>query len=153
MKALIQRVKKACVTVEGEETGRIGEGLLVFLGVCDTDTADLCELLAGKVASLRIFCDEEEKMNRSVLQTAGGILVVSQFTLCADTKKGNRPSFTGAMRPDVANAYYEKFCESLRQNGVKSVETGRFGADMQVELVNDGPVTLMLDTDVWRKKQ
>lgn len=104
-----------------------------------------------KTAALRIFCDENDKMNRSVCDINGEMLVISQFTLCADVKKGNRPSFTGAMEPEKANNLYMLYCEELRKNGIKSVETGIFGADMQVSLINDGPVTILFDTDIWRK--
>jgi D-tyrosyl-tRNA(Tyr) deacylase len=125
---------------------------LVLLGVFEEDTAEDTEILAKKTANLRIFCDSEDKMNLSVLDENGEVLVVSNFTLCADTKKGNRPSFTPAKTPAEANREYERFCTLLSENGVKGVEKGSFGADMKVELVNDGPVTIVLDTEIWRKK-
>ena len=152
MKAVIQRVKNAKVTVENEVVGSIGEGFLVLLGVFETDTKAEAELLAKKVAMLRIFCDEDDKMNLSLLDVGGEALVVSNFTLCADTKKGNRPSFIKAMEPVGADELYRYFCENLKANGVKRVETGRFRAEMEVSLINDGPITLVLDTDTWCKK-
>lgn len=152
MKAVIQRVSKASVAVDGEIKGKIGEGLLVLLGVEDGDSPDDADILARKVAFLRIFCDNEDKMNLSLLDISGEVLVISNFTLCADTKKGNRPSFINAMAPDEANRLYEYFCEKLASEGVKKVERGVFGGDMKVELLNNGPVTLILDTAIWRKK-
>lgn len=152
MKAVIQRVKEAKVSVEGSVIGEIGEGLLVLLGVYEDDTIEDTEILARKTAALRIFCDEDDKMNLSVQDISGGVLVISNFTLCADTKKGNRPSFTPAKSPDEANAEYERFCRLLSENGIENVQKGSFGADMQVELINDGPVTIVLDTTIWRKK-
>jgi D-tyrosyl-tRNA(Tyr) deacylase len=124
---------------------------MVLLGVVEGDTKSEAELLARKTALLRVFEDGEGKMNLSVLDVDGEILAVSQFTLCADTKKGNRPSFTPSASPDEANRLYEIFCEQLKQNGVRRVEKGVFGADMKVSLVNDGPVTICLDTDTWSK--
>ena len=153
MKAVIQRVKNAKVTVENEVVGSIGEGFLVLLGVFETDTKAEAELLAKKVAMLRIFCDDDDKMNLSLLDVGGEALIVSNFTLCADTKKGNRPSFINAMEPVGADELYRCFCENLKANGVKRVETGRFRAEMEVSLINDGPITLVLDTDTWCKKQ
>ena len=151
MKAVIQRVTHARVTVSGEPTGAIGPGFMILLGVAQGDTEAEAALLAGKVARLRVFTDAEGKMNLSLLDTGGGALVVSQFTLCADIKKGNRPSFTPAAQPDTARALYEYFCECLRREGVPRVETGVFGAEMHVELANHGPVTIITDTDIWRK--
>ena len=151
MKALIQRVLNAAVTVNGKTVGKCGNGLLVLFCAVTGDTDEVAALLAKKTAALRIFCDENGKMNRSVTDIGGGILCISQFTLCADVKKGNRPSFTGAMEPEKANRLYMLYCEELRKNGIKSVETGIFGADMQVYLINDGPVTILFDTAVWRK--
>ncbi len=151
MKAVIQRVKNAAVRVDNEIIGEIGEGLLVLLGVYEDDTSFDTEILASKVSALRIFCDEEEKMNLSVKDIGGEILVISNFTLCADTKKGNRPSFSLAKSPNDANAEYEKFCDLLKANGVINVEKGSFGADMKISLLNDGPVTIVLDTAIWRK--
>ncbi len=152
MKAVIQRVKKASVSVDNQIVGEIGAGFLVLLGVCEDDTAADTEILARKVAALRIFCDENDKMNLSLTDVDGEALVISNFTLCADTKKGNRPSFTGAKAPEAANDEYLRFCKLLTENGVKRVEQGVFGAEMQVELINDGPITIILDTEIWRKK-
>jgi D-tyrosyl-tRNA(Tyr) deacylase len=152
MKAVIQRVKRASVTVNDEVVGKIGEGFLVLLGVCEDDTEEDTEILAKKVPALRIFCDDNDKMNLSLTDVAGEALVISNFTLCADTKKGNRPSFVAAKAPDEANKEYLRFCDLLLENGVKKVEKGVFGGDMQVELINDGPITIILDTEIWRKK-
>ncbi len=151
MKAVIQRVKNAEVSVDGKTIGEIGEGLLILLGVYEDDQDFDTEILAAKVAALRIFCDENDKMNLSVKDIDGEVLVISNFTLCADTKKGNRPSFTLAKAPDEAEKEYERFCDLLLENGVKRVEKGSFGADMKVSLLNDGPVTIILDTAIWRK--
>ena len=153
MKAVIQRVLSADVKVDGTVTGEIGKGLLVLLGVMEGDTEKDALVMAGKIAKLRIFEDSDEKMNLSVLDVSGSVLSVSQFTLCADVKKGNRPSFTPSAAPSEANRLYEKFNEFLLAEGVKSVEKGIFGADMKVSLVNDGPVTIIFDTDIWNKKQ
>ena len=141
MRAVVQRVSRARSTPGGE----IGAGLLVLLAVAGGDGEEEVERLAGKIARLRIFEDESGKFDRSLLDTRGAALVVSQFTLIADTAKGNRPSFSDAARPEVAQTLYERFCVALRELGV-DVETGVFGARMQVELVNDGPVTISLDT-------
>lgn len=151
MKAVIQRVKNANVKVDGNIIGEIGDGLLVLLGVYEDDTGFDTEILASKTANLRIFCDRDDKMNLSVKDIDGEILVISNFTLCADTKKGNRPSFIMAKEPTAAEEEYEKFCRLLAENGVKKVEKGSFGADMKVSLLNDGPVTVILDTTIWRK--
>lgn len=153
MKAVIQRVKKASVTVDGKVTGEIGKGFLVLLGVMDGDSEAQMKLLAKKTAEIRIFEDEQGKMNLSLSQVQGEVLVVSQFTLCADTSHGRRPSFIKSAKPDVANDLYEKYVKELKALGVEKVETGIFGADMAVELINDGPVTILFDTDEWEKKK
>lgn len=152
MRAVIQRVKNASVEISGETVGKCGEGFMILFCAVEGDTESDIELLARKTVNLRIFEDQDGKMNRSILDVDGEILCISQFTLAADVKKGNRPSFINAMQPEKAEEYYLKYCELLKQNGVKSVETGKFGADMQVALVNDGPVTIMFDTDIWNKK-
>ncbi len=152
MRAVIQRVKNASVAIEGETVGKCGIGYMILFCAVDGDTESDIELLARKTANLRIFEDEDGKMNKSILDIDGEILCISQFTLAADTKKGNRPSFINAMEPVTAEKYYKMYCDALEENGVKSVETGEFGADMQVTLVNDGPVTIILDTDIWNKK-
>ncbi len=152
MRALITRVLSASVEVDGETVGSIDEGFLVLLGVVRGDGRDEAELLARKTAALRVFCDENDKMNLSLTDVGGGALVVSQFTLCADTRKGNRPSFDSAAPPDEAKALYEFYSEKLRENGVSRVENGVFGAHMMVGSVNNGPVTIMLDTDTWSRK-
>lgn len=146
MRAVVQRVSSARVMVEGEATGEIGRGLLILLGVAHGDTAADGEWLAQKLAALRIFEDDTGKMNRSVVDLAGGALVVSQFTLLASTRKGNRPSFNDAAPPAVAIPLYEQFVAQLTTLIGRPVATGRFGAMMQVSLVNDGPVTLVLDS-------
>ncbi|MCI5887930.1 MAG: D-aminoacyl-tRNA deacylase [Brachyspira sp.] len=144
MKALIQRVKRASVTIGGELYSKIDKGLLVFLGVEKEDTVENCEKLSQKVLNLRIFEDENDKMNLSVNDVKGEILVVSQFTLCGDCKKGTRPSFDKAAHPDIAVKLYEDFVGKIRASGLKT-ETGKFRAMMDVELVNDGPVTFMVE--------
>ena len=151
MKAVIQRVTSASVVVEGETLGAIDRGFLILLGVHEDDTEKEADLLAKKVANLRVFEDDEEKMNLSMLDCGYSALVISQFTLLANTKKGNRPSFIAAARPEVAIPLYERFMEQLKVNGVGTVEHGEFGADMAVSLVNDGPVTIVFDTDTWRR--
>lgn len=151
MKAVFQRVTEASVTIARERISAIGSGALLLVGVCDGDTEQEAALLAKKVSELRVFCDEEDKMNLSVLDVGGSILAVSQFTLCANTARGRRPDFFGAAKPAVAQPLFDYFVECLRQNGVSNVQTGRFGADMQVRLLNDGPVTILLDTDTWKK--
>ena len=145
MRAVLQRVAKANATVAGEEVGAIGPGLLVLLGVEQGDTAADADALADKTAELRIFEDAAGKMNLSVEDTGGGVLVVSQFTLAGDCRKGRRPSFTGAAPPAVAEALYLDYVQHLRRRGL-TVATGRFQAMMQVALVNDGPVTFLLDS-------
>jgi D-tyrosyl-tRNA(Tyr) deacylase len=145
MRAVVQRVSRAAVNVDGEIVGSIDRGLLVLLGVAPTDTAAEARWLADKVVGLRIFPDDDGKMNRDVAEAAGGVLVVSQFTLYGDCRKGRRPSFVGAAAPELAEPLYEAFVIAVRANGIPAA-TGRFGARMHVELVNDGPVTLLVDT-------
>ncbi len=152
MKAVIQRVKSSSVKVDGKVVGSVGHGYLVLLGVMDGDTKAHAEMMAKKTAALRIFCDEDDKMNKSILDIDGEILVVSQFTLCADVKKGNRPSFTPSAAPEVANELYEYYMECLKNNGVRKIEHGIFAAEMEVSIVNDGPVTILYDTDIWNVK-
>ncbi len=146
VRALVQRVERASVRVAGREVGRTENGFLVLLGVAPGDDATLATKLADKVRKLRVFEDARGRMNRALVDVGGGCLVVSQFTLYADARNGNRPGFTGAASPEHAEALYHHFVDALRANGV-SVATGRFGAPMEVELVNRGPVTLWLDTD------
>ena len=152
MKAVIQRVKNASVSVDNKIVGSCNEGYMILFGAIEGDTKEDISLLARKVSALRIFCDDQDKMNKSILDINGEILCISQFTLAADTKKGNRPSFIKALEPTTASEYYDLFCEELLTLGVKKVDKGIFGADMQVSLVNDGPVTIILDTDIWNKK-
>lgn len=152
MKAVIQRVTHAQVDVDGKTVGKIATGYLILLGVAAGDTKAQAELLAKKTAELRINEDENGKMNLSLLQIGGAALVVSQFTLCADVSHGRRPSFSDSAPPAAADALYRYFCEQLRLCGVAQVETGVFGADMKVSLTNDGPVTLLLDSDIWERK-
>ncbi|MGI6248629.1 MAG: D-aminoacyl-tRNA deacylase [Acutalibacteraceae bacterium] len=149
MKAVIQRVSESCVEVNGKTVGKIDGGFTVLLGVMKGDTEKEADLLAKKVAHLRIFEDEEGKMNLSVLDVGGSILLISQFTLCADLKKGNRPSFTDSAEPVEAKRLYEYFSMKLRENGVSNVQHGIFAAEMSVNIVNDGPVTIVMDTDTW----
>ena len=151
MRAVVQRVQKAGVTVDGKTVGETGMGYMILLGVMENDTEEEMRLLAKKVVALRVFTDENGKMNLSVNEVDGEILVVSQFTLCADLKKGNRPSFSLSAPPEDAKRLYEEFVAEIKKGGVKKVETGVFGADMKVEIINDGPVTICLDTDIWRK--
>lgn len=146
MRALLQRVAEASVTVDGDVVGRCGAGLLIFVCAMPGDDLDTVGALAAKVSKLRLFKDEQGKMNLSLLQTGGSALIVSQFTLAADTARGNRPGFSGAARPDAAETLYLQFAQALRTLGIPT-ETGRFGGDMAVALVNDGPVTIWLDTD------
>ena len=143
MRVVVQRVRRARVTVADETVGQIGAGLLVLVGVAEDDGEEEADALAGKVARLRVFGDEAGKFDRSVVDAGGAVLAVSQFTLIADTRKGNRPSFSHAARPERAEPLFDRFCASLRELG-PAVETGRFGAHMEVELVNDGPVTIVL---------
>lgn len=143
---MVQRVGRASVTVDGQVVGAIDEGMLILLAVAPGDGPEQVRWLASKLAGLRIFRDEKDHMNRSLLDVGGGALVVSQFTLYGDTRKGRRPSFVGAAAPEIAEPLYERFCEALAAEGVVRVERGVFGADMRVELVNEGPVTLIVDT-------
>lgn len=146
MRVVIQRVSEASVAIEGEPTRSIGQGLLILLGIEAEDSTEDIEWLCGKISRLRIFSDESGMMNKSVVDIDGGILVISQFTLFASTKKGNRPGFTRAARPDTAIPLYEQFVKTLRVVSGREIATGTFGADMQVGLVNDGPVTILMDT-------
>ena len=146
MRAVLQRVKRASVTVEGNITGAIGEGLVVLLGIEEADMLEDMNWLAGKLVNLRIFDNEQGVMNHSLLETGGGLLLVSQFTLFAATKKGNRPSYSRAAPPAIAIPIYEKMIEFLSAELGKPIQTGVFGADMKVELLNDGPVTIVIDT-------
>ena len=151
MKAVLQRVKNASVTVDGALISEIGQGLLVLLGVADGDTERDADVLASKITNLRIFSDADDKMNLSLLTVGGEMLVVSQFTLCANCVKGRRPDFFSAAKPDEANRLYLYFCKRIKNEGVATVKTGEFGADMQVELLNDGPVTILLDSGELKK--
>jgi len=146
LRAVIQRVTRAEVRVDGTAVGTIGRGFLILLGIADGDTEQEARLLARKTARLRLFPSEAKPIDKSLLDQEGAALVVSQFTLHGDVRKGNRPSFVSAAKPPVAEALYERYCELLRDEGIP-VETGRFGAMMDVELVNDGPVTLILDSE------
>ena len=145
MRTLIQRVQHASVTIDGQLKSKIGKGL-VLVGIEDRDTQEDIEWLCKKIANLRIFDDENGVMNRSVVETEGEVMVVSQFTLHASTKKGNRPSYIHASKPDIAIPMYEAFCAEMGLQIGKEVQTGTFGADMKVELVNDGPVTIWIDS-------
>lgn len=153
MKAVLQRVLESSVSVSGETVGKIGKGLNILLGVTEGDTAKEAELLASKISKLRIFEDENEKMNLSVLDVKGEALVISQFTLCADCRSGNRPSFSSSAKPDEADRLYHVFMEELKKCGVENVRHGIFGADMRVEIVNDGPVTIMMDTEIYKQSK
>ncbi len=146
MRAVIQRVQHASVTIEGQVHSRIGKGLLILLGVCEEDRTEDVEWLVKKIVGLRIFDDEAGVMNRSVMEVGGEALVVSQFTLYASYKKGNRPSWFRAARHEISIPLYEAFCQKLSEAMNKPVGTGEFGADMKVELLNDGPVTICMDT-------
>ena len=146
MKAIIQRVSNASVTVDGEVRGSIDKGFLILLGVEQGDDEKEAELLANKIAGLRVFTDENDKMNLALADVEGAALVISNFTLCADCSHGRRPSFIRAARPETAEPLYDFFCEKLLKNGVNKVERGVFGADMKVGLVNDGPVTIDINS-------
>jgi D-tyrosyl-tRNA(Tyr) deacylase len=145
MRAVVQRVSRAAVRVEGAVTGEVARGLLILLGVGREDVEEDARWMADKLSQLRVFEDEDGKMNRSVVDVGGGLVVVSQFTLFGDARKGNRPGFTDAAPPDAANALYERTCTLLREKGLP-VGTGVFRAHMEVELVNDGPITILLDS-------
>ena len=146
MKALVQRVTEGSVSVDGEVIGSIGRGLVILFGVTHGDTERDVVYLAEKCANLRIFCDENDKMNLSLLDIGGGALVISQFTLYGDCRKGRRPGFSDAADPVVAEKLYERFVELMKQQNVAKVQTGRFGADMKVKIFNDGPVTFLLES-------
>lgn len=146
MRVVIQRVSEASVTIDGKVKSEIGLGLLVLLGIEDADTDEDIQWLCNKISGLRIFNDENKVMNRSVLDVGGDVIVVSQFTLHAATKKGNRPSYIRASKPDFAIPMYEKFCQELELKLGKPIGTGEFGADMKVRLLNDGPVTITMDS-------
>ena len=146
MRAVLQRVTEASVTIDGQKVGEIGKGIMVLFGMLGTDTDKTIDYMLDKVINLRIFEDENGKMNLSLLDIGGGVLVVSQFTLCADCTHGRRPSFTRSAPPAQANELYEYFTRALGEQGVSHIETGVFGADMAVTLLNDGPVTIILDT-------
>lgn len=146
MRFVIQRVTEASVTIDGEISGKIGKGYLVLIGVVDTDTKEIADKMIRKMIGLRIFEDEQGKTNLSLADVDGGLLLVSQFTLYANCKRGNRPSFIEAGKPDMANEMYEYIIEKCRES-VDKVQTGEFGADMKVQLLNDGPFTILLDSD------
>ncbi len=146
MRTVIQRVSKASVTIEGQVKSQIRQGMLVLLGICDDDDKEDIEWMVRKIINLRIFDDENGVMNKSILETGGDILVVSQFTLYASYKKGNRPSWIKAAKPETAVPLYEEFCRILQLSLGKNIGTGEFGANMKVELLNDGPVTICMDT-------
>lgn len=148
MRTVIQRVKQSSVTIYGALKSAIGKGMMILVGIEETDTADDIQWLCKKIVNLRIFPDENGVMNRSILEDGGEILVVSQFTLMASTKKGNRPSYIRAAKPEISVPLYEEFCEELSIALQKPVKTGVFGADMEVELINDGPVTIIMDTNL-----
>jgi D-tyrosyl-tRNA(Tyr) deacylase len=146
MRVVIQRASEASVTIDDQVRGKIGLGFVVLLGIEDTDTAEDIEWLCGKIARLRVFNDDDGLMNNSLADVGGDVLVISQFTLHASTKKGNRPSFTRAAKPEVAIPLYEQFIATLERELGQAVQAGEFGADMNVALINDGPVTLTIDT-------
>ena len=152
MRFVIQRVTSARVDIDGETVGSIGKGYMVLIGVGKDDTEETADKYLSKMLKLRIFEDENGKTNKSLADVNGELLLVSQFTLYADCHHGNRPSFITAAKPEYANELYEYFMEQLRANGIKKVEHGLFGADMQVEIHNDGPVTIIMDTTIWNKR-
>ena len=149
MKAVFQRVYDASVSVDGETVGAIGKGALIQLGVMENDTEEQARLMAKKIANLRVFTDENDKMNLSLLDIGGEVLAISNFTLAANCRHGRRPEFLAAARPETALPLYERFMEALRENGVTKVEAGQFGADMTVQMRGNGPVTIELDTREW----
>lgn len=147
MRVVVQRCSNAEVRIDGNSVGKIGQGFMLLVGITETDTTAEADLLAKKIAQLRVFEDEAGKMNLAIRDVGGAILSISQFTLYADCRKGNRPSFIRAARPEQASPLYDYFNETLRTTYGLTVETGRFGADMKVDFINDGPVTILLDTD------
>ena len=147
MKILLQRVTRASVRVQDEIVGAIGKGLLLLVGFGQTDSTAVLTPMANKIANLRVFPDERGRFQYSLLDTGGAALLVPQFTLYADTRKGRRPDFTGSMKPEIAEGLFEKFATAVHSSGVNEVERGRFGADMQVELINDGPVTILVSSE------
>ena len=151
MRAVVTRVSSASVTIDGTINGQIGRGFLVLLGIGPNDTEETAGKLAEKICNLRVFEDENGKMNRSLEQVGGALLVVSQFTLYGDTKKGMRPSFIRAAKPPLSVEAYELFLAEMGKQGLKEVQHGEFGASMQVSLVNEGPCTIVMDTDEWKK--
>ena len=153
MRAVLTRVNSASVAIDGEVVGKIGKGFLILLGVGPDDTGKECRYLAEKALGLRIFTDENDKMNLGLDAVGGEVLVVSQFTLYGDTKKGYRPSFIKAAKPPLSVDAYELFLAEMNKQGLKDVQHGEFGADMQVSLVNEGPCTIIIDTDEWKKKE
>lgn len=152
MKLVIQRVKEACVTSEGEVLGKIGQGFLVLIGVMEGDTPDLCDYLAGKTADLRVFTDENDKLNLSLKDIGGEALVVSNFTLGGDCRKGHRPSFIRSARPETADELYQLYMAQLRARGIP-VQSGRFGVHMDISMTASGPITILMDTDQMMKKK
>ena len=146
MRVVIQRVSQGSVTIEGNVRGKIGQGFVILLGIEETDSNDDIDWLCGKIARMRVFTDEAQLMNKSLSEVGGGVLLISQFTLHASTKKGNRPSFTRAAKPNVAIPLYKQFVSRLEAELGQAIETGEFGASMQVSLVNDGPVTITIDS-------
>lgn len=146
MRAVIQRVSKASVSIDGKVKSSIGQGFLILLGICEEDNIEDVNWLAHKIVNLRVFDDEKHVMNRSIMEVEGNVLVVSQFTLFASYKKGNRPSWIRAAKHEISIPLYESFCKQMSELIGQNVSTGEFGADMQVELVNDGPVTICIDT-------
>lgn len=151
MKAILQRVSNARVDIENKTVGQIEKGFLILLGVENGDEQRDAEVLAAKISGLRIFTDENDKMNLSLTDVGGGVLVISNFTLCADCSHGRRPSFIAAARPETAEPLYEYFCKKMTDNGISRVEKGVFGADMQVSLINDGPVTIEINSKDLKK--